>query len=116
MVAMGYSGHPWWQFVIERIDGGNGLQRDGGGGSMTMSDRQEGVESPGALGDDCATRVIFDWFQYSFETTSHSAVAYRPKRGGILFYDVAWVNCKQGATNDIKVQAHQIWSKGYGLT
>ena len=60
--------------------------------------------------------AIFARFLCSFEPPFRTVGTYlHLERGGMPFHDRVGINCKKGATTEVKAQEPSIWAKGvYG--
>ena len=71
------------------------------------------MESPGAYVDDCILRGHFCGVPVSFGPLSRALGTYlHLERGGMPFHDGVGINCKKGATTEIKAQEPSMWAKG----
>ena len=85
---------------LVRSDGSLGRQKDDGGGCATMSERQEGVESPSAYVDDRVKPGNFCLALRSFGPPSSALLDYHPEKGGMPLHDAVGVNCKNGSPTE----------------
>ena len=56
--------------------------------------------------------VIFYWFLRSLGLLSRALLANHLGSGGTPFQDAVGVNCRMGATTDIKTRVPSIWARG----
>ena len=71
--------------------------QDESGGCVTMQERYEGVESPGAYENNWAFKAAIFACPVFFGLPSHALVDYHLERGLMPLQDAVGVNCKKKA-------------------